>query len=239
MNENRETPLPSATKRLESDSEQVPRDTTTGNNFPEPQHHASSQHTGPASGVTVRNASSPGVIEESRPIVVQCCCGGSVSAPKPEPSEQQPCCCCFEVNLSRLRVLANKDGKAELMVAAYANEFTTVHPSLGSWIVVSKHWGWVSIGKRIGLFSIPQGGSLPVSLRADAIEVDGAGGGSWELGSSEESREFTLKCNIDRSLRERVQVATHRDKLGGGETARIEIEFEAFKVPCPTFCGCT
>jgi len=128
-------------------------------------------------------------------VVNLCCCDGA----KPEyhyiePKQEY---CCYEISMKRMRVLENKggDGKAELMIAGYANEHSAVFPGLGCWFVAHEKWGWVNINKPVGGFKIKKGSSLTVQLNADIIEAGAALEGNFEIGSDQEATHYmTIGC---------------------------------------------
>lgn len=142
--------------------------------------------------------------------------------------------CTFDIYMTRVRCFENKDGKAELMVAGYANGQSGVFPGLGSWFVTSESWVWTNINKKITSITIEKGTKRQVRVDADAIECDGFLGGNWELGSgsgapNDDEKFLVLEAGMPTSPAW-VEVHIHKPTVGGGIRCKVAIEFEAFQV---------
>lgn len=144
--------------------------------------------------------------------------------------EFRPPVCKFDIYLTRVKVIDNNwlDGQAELQIIGYANDLCGIVPGAATYMVLSKHWGWRNVMKKLGTIEIERDVSRSVMCNADAIEVDVAGGGAWEFGSGSPVT-LMISCNVQSGACT-TQIECRRVKLGGGVTARIEVEFMAFQV---------
>ena len=169
-----------------------------------------------------------------------CCCDKSEpSEPEKELVFARPLIekeyCCFEIYMTRCKILDNKEGPqdrfAELMIAGYANEKEAVFPGLGQYVKVGEKFGWVNCNKKIGTFKVEKGDTFPIYLRADVLEYDkeGAAGGA-DIGSNDDVKTITLNCGNIAVPKAKVEVECYRTGIQGGVTARVEIEFAAFRV---------
>jgi len=155
------------------------------------------------------------------PTTQNCCCGSSENYIL----KKEDRCCQFDIVMTRMRVLENKDGKAELMICGYANDQQAVFPGLGLWVVHHKKWGWRNIQKRIASFCVPEDGQMVVRLNADAIEAGTALEGNFEIGSSEDPKNLTLTCGSSEVQTLIVDVKGVKNTNAGNIKAKIEIEF--------------
>jgi hypothetical protein len=169
--------------------------------------------------------------------IVNCC---SEHSPKHLMVHERKNCCCFEVFMTRCRITkqAQFDGKAEIMLTGYANEQQATFPGMGLWFVHHIKWGWRTIHKKIGRYTVEEGKKLPVYLLLDAIEVDVSAAGSWEMGSNENqpSTTINLQCGVG-TITAVLSVDTKgvKNVNAGHTTCTIEVEFAAFEVAC---CCC-
>lgn len=143
--------------------------------------------------------------------------------------------CCFEVYMSRCKVIANNDGKAEIMLTGYANDQQATFPGMGLWFQHHRNWDWRTLHKKVGRFHVEKGQQLPVYLMLDAIEADESAAGNWEMGSSQNPQTIYLRCGVG-TTRTSLVVDTKKVKnWSPGVTSTIEVEFAAFEVSC---CCC-
>jgi hypothetical protein len=106
-------------------------------------------------------------------------------------------CCSIDLYLTRIKLNKNagSDDQAEVAVAIYANQLSTVFPSLATYITLDKGWGWVNINHKIGTLIFDKNCEVVLRVSGDLIEHNATGGeGAAEIGSSQTNNILKADC---------------------------------------------
>ncbi len=154
-------------------------------------------------------------------------------------------CCCFDVVMSRARVIREQQGLLEvgdrdlgplditnkymeMQFHVKAEGLSALWPSLNSFVQMNRKSGWVSVGAKVGKFTVQGSRSIPVM--SEAREVDTALI-EWqsEHGSSETAY-LNLRCGCPT-----VPVILSIPLTGGGSGGGVvEVEVTAVETCCDT-----
>jgi hypothetical protein len=137
--------------------------------------------------------------------------------------------CTFDIYMSRLRVLDNNDGYAELQVYPTVNGHVAAWPGPTTWAVVHEKHGWRITNQYVTSITIKSGGAGFAHIGGGAIEVDRMLGGNWEEGDGQNIQVMRLQCGQDVAP-VYVDIDCHRVKeaIAGQTTAKIQLEFRAY-----------
>lgn len=137
--------------------------------------------------------------------------------------------CTFDIYMSRLRVLNNNDGYAELQVYPTVNGHVAAWPGPTTWAVVHEKHGWRITNQYVTSITIKAGGLGYAHISGGAIEVERSGAGNWEEGDSQNVQVMRLQCGQDPAPMY-VDIDCHKVKelLAGNTTAKVQLEFRAY-----------
>lgn len=138
--------------------------------------------------------------------------------------------CTFDIYMSRVIILDNKDGYAELQIYPTVNGHVGAWPGPTTWAVLHERHGWRITNYYVTSITVKTGETGYVHVSGGAIEVDRMLGGNWEEGDSQDVKVMELRCGQDVAPVE-INIHCHRVKeiLAGQTTAELKLEFRAYK----------
>ena len=138
--------------------------------------------------------------------------------------------CTFDIYMSRVRVIDNNDGYAELQVYPTVNGHVAAWPGPTTWAVLHEKHGWRITNCYVTSITTKRSEIAFAHIGGGAIEVDRMLAGNWEEGDCQTPKVMQLQCGQDVAPVE-IDIACHKVKetLAGNTTARLLLEFRAYR----------
>lgn len=171
--------------------------------------------------------------EERRECVTNVYCGEQEHAHKEEvfgrSCNEVVRTCTFDVFMSRVRVVDNKDGYAELQIYPTVNGHVATWPAPTTWGAVHQEHGWRITNLYVTSITVEKGEIGIAQIGGGAIEIDRMGGGNWEEGDCQDIKVMQLQCGQDVNP-VYIDITCHRVKeaLAGETTCQLQLEFRAY-----------